>query len=677
MVQFDDDDDEGQAGAGRQSDTDSQSDNDDRLHSLAFFAPGSSRTLDWASIDDPASALKSLTDGAQTASTSHAPAPEATPSQVNHRGLMVVNQVEDEDDAVKRKLYVLPNGDHRGVYYGNWDDDGIRSHAEGVPSVAGKPTCKKAKTIASAIAFCDKYECPPIFRGPIEYHAPDGLTYHAIGDDLSRPARLVVPDGGADDSDGGVDDSDEATDSDGEEPTLRDGDTSADDAEAEPAAAAEAVAPTVLAHAPSAQSPAAVHARATVRPRQAPWIPSGLRSSRHATHLKLQGKLAEAYRLSTLEQVACLPGRLLAPAAFTDRSSGHILVAGSAALVAEFVRRELLIDAHTVAHATASHRLRSVLAEVRDIFDELLSLSTADDGTLDERIADLSRIVEADFSAARSTARASPSARLLGITVRSTTYDHVVGTVRAVSWLLIQAAVVGSAAILAPRLWHDPGALRTTAAPVGAILLAGIGAALLPLALALCAILTVSFLSRRLWQAKHRIGAPRHPPRAPPPRRHSYTPPIGRPPGQPGTAARPLDALRSSSRRDHVLLLRAAMATAVTAELAPVTVVHRALLALITAFFVLGAVAIGSTGPPPSSVCDAVALAAMPATWRLPLPWLRCSARGLATRAYFAAGGLARRLRIYLFQPSTPSSARHPAALCFLSYGIAISGHLT
>ena len=111
------------------------------------------------------------------------------------------------------------------------------------------------------------------------------------------------------------------------------------------------------------------------------------------------------------------------------------------------------------------------------------------------------------------------------------------------------------------------------------------------------------------------------------------------------------------------------MATAVTAELAPVTVVHRALLALITAFFVLGAVAIGSTGPPPSSVGDAVALAAMPATWRLPLPWLRCSARGLATRACFAAGGLARRLRIYLF-----SLARLPLLVIPLLFAFSVMG---
>ena len=172
-----------------------------------------------------------------------------------------------------------------------------------------------------------------------------------------------------------------------------------------------------------------------------------------------------------------------------------------------------------------------------------------------------------------------------------------------------------------------------------------VGAALLPLALALCAILTVSFLSQLRWQAKFRIGASRCPSqRPPPPRRHSYAPPTGRPPGPPSTpTSRALSDLRSSSRRDHVQLLRAALAAAAVVELAPITAVHRAL--LVTAFFVLGAIAIGSTAPPPAEVSGAVALAAMPARWRLPRPpWRALTGGGLARRACFAAGGLARQL---------------------------------
>ena len=233
-----------------------------------------------------------------------------------------------------------------------------------------------------------------------------------------------------------------------------------------------------------------------------------------------------------------------------------------------------------------------------------------------------------------------------------------------------------TAAILAPRLWHDPGVLRTVAAgaaPFGAATVTIAAVTLLPLALALGAILTVSAFSRLLWQAKHRIGAPRRPSRQPPPpRRHSYSSPSGRPPGEPpsdsaSSSRSPLGQLRASSQQDHVRLLRAAFAAATVAELAPISATHRALLALITAFFVLGAIVVGSTAPPPSSLRSAIALAALPARLRPPRFPFRLLLRGPRC-ACLAAGGLARRLRAFTF-----SLARLPLLVIPLLFAFAYS----
>lgn len=72
-----------------------------------------------------------------------------------------------EPRSPRRRFYVLPSGENKGIYYGSWNlPENIRSLAEGVSADPGKPMSRAVDAFLGSIKVCESLGIPATFRGP-------------------------------------------------------------------------------------------------------------------------------------------------------------------------------------------------------------------------------------------------------------------------------------------------------------------------------------------------------------------------------------------------------------------------------------------------------------------------------------------------------------------------------
>ena len=70
------------------------------------------------------------------------------------------------------RYYVIAHAERPGIYYGEWESDGIRLASEGNSKpdwgklAGGVPTSKAFKTLAEAADFAHEKKASLVFRGP-------------------------------------------------------------------------------------------------------------------------------------------------------------------------------------------------------------------------------------------------------------------------------------------------------------------------------------------------------------------------------------------------------------------------------------------------------------------------------------------------------------------------------
>ena len=617
-------------------DVDEPSSGDDAAQQL--FAPGMATLIDAGAIDNPSALLAAISTARSSTATAAAPA----------GGRAAMAHGNPATRSSRQRFYVLPYAEHPGIYFGSWQNDGVRELSEHRSKVGPAHTSKAFDVLPHALNYCNDHGVTDVFRGPVvppDHNLLVGVSaLRAVpeqppsdGDDApviasvrpSQPPSPVPSDAAPS----------VAASSPVYSPTDDERDDS-DDGEAGPLPPPLAPPPPappapVAAPPPPPLPPVGAHV-AGGDPPAWDWMPAGLRVEMHPLRARFRAHLAEQYRCSLAEGVSSPPMTKNRGArdAWIDGDGREYFRGqrGKAALWIDLQIGDGGVDARA-AHGirAGSQRLRGSFEGCRAALGEMAALA----GPMPNHalMAGLAHHLAADFATARDTAIAQPVVpTLLGVPVTTTFRARAIQLAWSSTWVLGNLLLVLAALHFSPSLLRDPGNFLYTAA-----LLTGGPIVIMSLPIVL-SVLTLLLLSGLSSQAKRR-GAGGVASTA----GISHGGPSGQSSSTGATirarsSAAFLDLLRRRSESSAPpprprILLAAALASAPSIA-ASVTFL------LVTAFFYLGATAIGTRSPPSSTLSSS-----SPPSCRRASDALRRSVVAFGGSVTRVTGGTARHLR--------------------------------